>query len=574
MFAPLHINRAKLYGDASRDDLLRVFGSIADRLPPLAPGELLFVPKLQAKTKLRIGHNGSGFNDAVARELFALANDAESDPQARGSAKSYRFSSVAAFHAWLIGRWLNEGDQAIKPVLKSMGGYSNIRSWLRRVVLNTGSVLPEIVQILSRQGIAVSFAAALSPDDIVVAQCALGQAYGFRPEALFAPTRSLAQRHLSAKKRQATQSFQSLQMQAAAQPEWFQLRPEQRRFLLLVTDIAMRPSLERSAQYFAQLAAECDTPATHQHATAPSPILPIETAVTPIARKQPSIMKEKNRDKLYIKALQQDAAPTAQKIPVRKIAEPAAKLSASQLSEPDAPIVAAHDTELYNKQPQPEIQTRFGGIAFLINALLAIGLYPDFTQPMGTRLAMAPLRLIDRIALRWFGEEYRRDDMHELLRKMSADGALPSVWKAKPEWLQPFEPSLPGNTAFDGRRLTHWHPAGFPLYDRPLRSKDDDQLKAGAKALPNAQYLLPKTLNARWIACLTLYLDARTKQATGSAQLGLDALAITGNIKVQPQQIDWHFALEDLPLPLRLAGLDRNPGWLPAEGRSIAFHFQ
>jgi len=34
------------------------------------------------------------------------------------------------------------------------------------------------------------------------------------------------------------------------------------------------------------------------------------------------------------------------------------------------------------------------------------------------------------------------------------------------------------------------------------------------------------------------------------------------------------FALDRHPIQLRIAGLDRNPGWQPAEGRSFAFVFE
>jgi hypothetical protein len=33
------------------------------------------------------------------------------------------------------------------------------------------------------------------------------------------------------------------------------------------------------------------------------------------------------------------------------------------------------------------------------------------------------------------------------------------------------------------------------------------------------------------------------------------------------------FPLAGHPLPLRIAGLDRDPGWLPAAGLAIRFHF-
>jgi hypothetical protein len=84
---------------------------------------------------------------------------------------------------------------------------------------------------------------------------------------------------------------------------------------------------------------------------------------------------------------------------------------------------------------------------------------------------------------------------------------------------------------------------------------------------------LPSAQAARWLACLALYLDARIQRATNDPALGLSSLAIPGQCRLGAERVEVDLALADLPLPLRLAGLDRDPGWLPAEGRAIAFHF-
>jgi len=43
---------------------------------------------------------------------------------------------------------------------------------------------------------------------------------------------------------------------------------------------------------------------------------------------------------------------------------------------------------------------------------------------------------------------------------------------------------------------------------------------------------------------------------------------------VTPSRLDLHFSLAGHPLEIRLAGLDRDPGWVPAAGRTIAFHYE
>ncbi|HEU4882814.1 MAG TPA: hypothetical protein VFT45_11225, partial [Longimicrobium sp.] len=44
-------------------------------------------------------------------------------------------------------------------------------------------------------------------------------------------------------------------------------------------------------------------------------------------------------------------------------------------------------------------------------------------------------------------------------------------------------------------------------------------------------------------------------------------------LAVSASAVDVHLSLADLPLPVRVAGLDRDAGWIPAAGRSLSFHF-
>jgi hypothetical protein len=45
------------------------------------------------------------------------------------------------------------------------------------------------------------------------------------------------------------------------------------------------------------------------------------------------------------------------------------------------------------------------------------------------------------------------------------------------------------------------------------------------------------------------------------------------DVCVSQQRVEVRFALATHPLALRLSGLDRDPGWLPAAGREIAFNY-
>jgi hypothetical protein len=50
-------------------------------------------------------------------------------------------------------------------------------------------------------------------------------------------------------------------------------------------------------------------------------------------------------------------------------------------------------------------------------------------------------------------------------------------------------------------------------------------------------------------------------------------LMLPARLQDSGERIDLHFALAALPLPLRLAGLDRDPGWIAAAGADLRFHF-
>lgn len=52
-----------------------------------------------------------------------------------------------------------------------------------------------------------------------------------------------------------------------------------------------------------------------------------------------------------------------------------------------------------------------------------------------------------------------------------------------------------------------------------------------------------------------------------------DLLALTAQIQYSPSHIDLYAPMNAIRLPVRLAGLDINPGWLPWLGRVVSFHY-
>ncbi|HET6972572.1 MAG TPA: hypothetical protein VFH96_01035 [Pyrinomonadaceae bacterium] len=77
-----------------------------------------------------------------------------------------------------------------------------------------------------------------------------------------------------------------------------------------------------------------------------------------------------------------------------------------------------------------------------------------------------------------------------------------------------------------------------------------------------------------WLTDLLPHIRARLHLALGiDDDLAEILLHHEAKITVSPTHLDVFFSLSDHPIEIRLSGLDRNPGWVPAAGRFIAFHY-
>jgi len=77
-----------------------------------------------------------------------------------------------------------------------------------------------------------------------------------------------------------------------------------------------------------------------------------------------------------------------------------------------------------------------------------------------------------------------------------------------------------------------------------------------------------------WLTDLLPHIRARLHLALGvDDDLAQILLHHHARVTITPTHLDIFFSLADHPIELRLSGLDRNPGWVPAAGRFIAFHY-
>jgi hypothetical protein len=162
------------------------------------------------------------------------------------------------------------------------------------------------------------------------------------------------------------------------------------------------------------------------------------------------------------------------------------------------------------------VPTRFGGIFYLLNAALALGIYGDFTAPRAANLTLSPWDWLAMVGRAWFGDEIVGDP----------------VWAV--------------------------------LADLAGRDRDEE---------PGRDFEPP---SEDWFPGHLAMLQARIALAIGPREeADLTALVCRheAGIEITAAMVHVHLSLRDLPLSIRIAGLDRDPGWIPAAGRDVRFHF-
>jgi hypothetical protein len=154
---------------------------------------------------------------------------------------------------------------------------------------------------------------------------------------------------------------------------------------------------------------------------------------------------------------------------------------------------------------------------------------------------------------------------------------LPAAWQAEDAWLQAFgADARPWHAVVDASGLWLRHPAGFIVARRAAAGVAD---LAAQQATWHRNVLLhtsrrnpqPPTL----LKALRPLVAARIGLALGMPARAAVALLLTHTARLQASagRVDVYLTLAHLPLALRLAGLDRDPGWVPAAGCDVRFHF-
>ena len=254
---------------------------------------------------------------------------------------------------------------------------------------------------------------------------------------------------------------------------------------------------------------------------------------------------------------------------------------------------------------ETQITTGFGGCFYLINLGLYLGLYGDFTTPEKPGIDLNIWDFIALVGGELAGDRIQDDPLWKLLTRLTGreEGEQPgrdfepeAEWRLPVEWLEPFSKQSVAWSASHGR-LRVFHSAGFLMLDVPLTTDDPLQQLKGKLKVYDYLHLLeldegssvtqqPQTRKGvgetsptvrAWLDRLMPYVRARLQKALGlkeTVDAGLMLCEQQARVCVTSTHVDLFIALAELPIEIRFAGLDRDPGWVPAAGKFIAFHFE
>jgi hypothetical protein len=242
--------------------------------------------------------------------------------------------------------------------------------------------------------------------------------------------------------------------------------------------------------------------------------------------------------------------------------------------------------------------TTLGGLFYLLNVALYLDLYgdeQDLPLPVWDFVALFGRRLLDEAN----DASHDGDAVWDLLAALAGRGpdeppgavfTPPTDWRLPPPWLRHFSPASP-RYALAERRLIVEHVAGFPILDIEIGDAGADADAAGLvaaalSAYPNldapvAASLTPPPVASTpldlWLGRVGRYLAARLRRALNiedDAGLAPRLLVHRARVHVSDTHVDVVLSLDALPIAIRFAGLDRDPGWIAAAGRFLAFHFE
>ncbi|HEX3527308.1 MAG TPA: hypothetical protein VH988_09595 [Thermoanaerobaculia bacterium] len=199
------------------------------------------------------------------------------------------------------------------------------------------------------------------------------------------------------------------------------------------------------------------------------------------------------------------------------------------------------------------IDSDFAGVFFLLNVGITLGLYSDFTSPVQCGIDL---------------------DIWNFLALTGSALLIPPLPGGGRGWERGLGGEGPNGAAFQSDPI---RPLLATLANRK-EGKSPSWLGEGPKARASSAQGNALGWEGGLSAPLTVWLAATVERIRERLALaGLDdpsrVVCRYGRVTTTPAHLDVHFSLAAHPIDIRMAGLDRDPGWIPAAGRHVAFHF-
>ena len=240
------------------------------------------------------------------------------------------------------------------------------------------------------------------------------------------------------------------------------------------------------------------------------------------------------------------------------------------------------------------IRSRYGGVFYLLNLGLYLGLYRDFSASSGEEIDLNIWDFVALLSYEFLGEDFKEDAAWNMLAQLAGRGdekdfghdfSAPDEWRVSPEWLKTFPTNKKWFWSKSEDRLIVRHSENFCVIDVPSDGSEnqlENELKIYSEYFSEieevtAEEYLPK-LNAaqRWLKYLFEFAECRLLQALNlESRNDLNKVLFEkdATVAVSATHFEATFSLAELPLEVRFSGLDRNPGWIPAAGKYVEFHF-
>jgi hypothetical protein len=211
------------------------------------------------------------------------------------------------------------------------------------------------------------------------------------------------------------------------------------------------------------------------------------------------------------------------------------------------------------------VDTEIGGCLYLINLMISLDLPDAFEQ--GWRLASGAgaWGLLEVLSRALLGPAFEADPLWAALATLDGRPAgqppgfrLP---KSRPRrW--------PASQVPEG-----WEGPSPVIVGKHSRRKPLSLSAVSGKGYP--------PLLSRWLRLALPFIEQRLWLALGAgnenklqASLAETLLGLRARVYLSASHVDLVASIEDISLPARRAGLDRNPGWRPEFGRVITFQFE